>query len=268
MIKEQLLRYQEEFKEALQDLKTKGKRKRQIPNILTSLRLLAPFFILPSAFVGNVPLVLTFVGVFSITDFLDGAIARTFHLTSNLGRDLDAFCDKIFAGTLLLGASFMNPILLINLGLELAITSINVRAKLKGLDPKSLYIGKIKTFFLFPLLGLSLVSNALAIEPIFYTLLGITASLQGITAYSYQGKYQKDLAAKRREAMPVLTPSPKREEQDREEEKEMIHILSLREQKMETLKEMRSILTEEIGLEKPIEPTFSKEKQYHIEKKD
>ena len=201
-----------------------------------------------------------------MTDFLDGAIARTFHFTSDLGRDLDAFCDKIFAGTLLLGASFMNPLLLINLGLELAITGINVKAKLKGLDPRSLYIGKIKTFFLFPLLGLSLVSKGLALESLFYTMLGVTATLQGITAYSYDEKYKKAFAHKKRlEGISELISS---EEKEKREEPEMIHLLSPREKKIETLREMRNILTNEINLEKPLEEMPQKEKQYQIKKKD
>ncbi len=267
MIKEQLLRYLEEVKGAIQDLKTKGKRKNQIPNILTSLRLLAPFFILPASFTGNVPLVLTFVGVFSVTDLLDGWIARTFHLTSNLGRDLDAFCDKLFAGTLLLGASFIHPMLLCNLGLELAITEMNVRAKLEGLEPKSLIIGKLKTFFLFSLLGVSFISPYVSLDPLFYTMLGTTLTLQGATAFSYQEKYKKirKLKKKQQEVETLCTELATEEEKENEKVKEPeIHLLSPREQKIETLKGMKEVLTQEVLLDKTDEK--EEEKPYQLEK--
>ena len=48
----------------------------------------------------------------------------------------------------------------------------------------------------------------------------------------------------------------------------MIHLLSPREKKIETLREMRNILTNEINLEKPLEEMPQKEKQYQIKKKD
>ena len=42
--------YKIKFKEAFTDLKTKGRRHKQIPNILTTSRLLAaPVFIIPAA---------------------------------------------------------------------------------------------------------------------------------------------------------------------------------------------------------------------------
>lgn len=190
MLKKEWENYKQEVKEALEDLRTKGRRKRQIPNILTSLRLLAPFFILPASFFKNIPLVLGFVAGFSVTDMLDGFIARTFHFTSKLGKDLDACCDKIFAGTLLLASSFMNPIMLISLGLESVIAGININAKLKGKEPHSLYIGKLKTFFLFPLLGLSLVSNVEMLDLLFKITFGVTTGLQVLTTFSYLAKYQ------------------------------------------------------------------------------
>ncbi len=189
-MKEQWKIYKRELNEAWESLRTKGKRKTQIPNILTSLRLFAPVFILPASFFEDIPLVLFFVGIFSITDMLDGFIARTFHFTSELGKDLDAFCDKVFAGTLLLAASFLNPIMVMSLFLEIVIASINVYAQIKGRNPKSLSIGKVKTFFLFPLLGLSLVNGSKILEKFFKILFGITIILQLWTVCAYRKKYQ------------------------------------------------------------------------------
>ena len=62
-VKEQYKIY---IKEALEDIKTKGRRYRQIPNIITSSRLIAaPFFIIPAALCKNLFLLVIFVTFFS-----------------------------------------------------------------------------------------------------------------------------------------------------------------------------------------------------------
>lgn len=239
--------YKEEIKEAWKDLKTKGRRRRQIPNILTSLRLLAPVFILPSAFLGNIPFVIGSFIAFSVTDMLDGFIARKFNFTSKLGRDLDAFSDKIFAGTLLLASSIINPILLLNFSLEACIAGINVNAKLKGVEAKSLIIGKVKTAFLFPLLGCSFIYSTLSIEPLFNLLFASTTLLQVLTISSYHRNYKTLIENKVEEKESVVereTELVEMEEKDKE--------LGLGEKKLtktssdlESLRDIRKSLVEE-----------------------
>ena len=159
-IKNVLKNYKLLFKDALNDLKTKGKRHKQIPNILTLTRLIAaPLFIIPTAIAGNVPFIVIFTLLFSLTDAVDGFIARRYNLISELGKDLDAICDKFFAGTLLIAASCFSPILLFNLVGELVIAIINIKHKLDGKQPGSLYVGKIKTCVLYPLLGIGILNN-------------------------------------------------------------------------------------------------------------
>ncbi len=269
MLKEQWEKYKQQFKEAIADLKTKGRRKYQIPNILTSMRLLAPFFILPAAFTGNVPLVFVFVGTFSVTDLLDGFIARKFHLTSDLGRDLDAFCDKIFAGTLLLGSSFMNPTLLFNFGLEALIAGTNTKAKLEGMDVRSLLIGKVKTFFLFPLIGLGFVSKELPIEMVVQSGVVATALLQIVTFHSYQRKYKEYKEEKER--IHVEPPQTIIPEEEKEKEKSSVlekketmdfrpTVFGKRKSQLENLRQMKTILMEEVGMVPP--EKIEEEKKY------
>ncbi len=182
---EVLNHYKKLIDEALNDLKTPGKRHKQIPNILTALRLFAPLVILPVAATGNIPLTLGIAAGFALTDAADGVIARTFHLQSELGKDLDAVTDKIFSTTLLAAAAFANPLLLLNIGLEGVISLINTDKKLKGYETSSTMTGKLKTWALFGLTILGIAAPALNEAGIINLLSVGTAGLQALTATSY-----------------------------------------------------------------------------------
>ena len=90
-------KYKEDIKNCFKDLKDKDKRIKQIPNLLTASRLLAPLFIVPAAFSGNIPLAILFTCLFEATDALDGFAARKLNAVSEFGKDLDPIVDKIFA---------------------------------------------------------------------------------------------------------------------------------------------------------------------------
>ena len=185
------LYYKKLFKEAFNDLKTKGRRVRQIPNILTFMRILAPFFIIPVAIIKNVTWIAIFVIFFSMTDAVDGFIARRYNFVSELGKDLDAVCDKVFAGTLLLVASFFKPLLIINLILEAAIAFVNTIAKLNDCDPHSHLIGKAKTCVLYPLIGLGYLTSYMDIFGIFIFAFLMTTAMQLATTFTYIYKYRE-----------------------------------------------------------------------------
>lgn len=184
-------KYKKDISEAIEELKTPGKRHRQIPNILTASRLLAPLAILPAAFSGNVPLTAGLALGFGLTDCVDGAIARKFDLQSDLGKDLDAVTDKVFVGTLLIASAFFNPILLCNLGLEGAIAAINVKQKMSGKETGSTMVGKYKTWAVFGLAALGLIAPEVGLSTLVNVLALGTAAMQGLTIGSYLTKYGK-----------------------------------------------------------------------------
>ena len=186
--------YKKLFKEAFTDLKTKGRRHKQIPNILTASRLIAaPAFIIPAALHKSLLWIVIFVTIFSLTDAFDGFIARKYGLVSQLGRDLDAICDKVFALSLLIAASFFEPILLCNILAEVIIAIINVREKLTNQKPKSLYVGKIKTWVLYPLLGLAFAKELVKeLVPVFSIFLIACVCMQMITITFYLVKYERN----------------------------------------------------------------------------
>ena len=187
-IKDMKRKYGQEIKEAINDLKTKGKRKKQIPNLLTASRLFAPIFIIPAAAFGNLPLAGILTMGFAATDGVDGFLARRWKVTSELGRDLDAVTDKIFAGTLLITLSFFNPTLITTLGLEAVIGGVNAYSAYKGNDPRTAIVGKVKTAALSALIVSSFAGAFFNVPSVVTNgLFAATTALQVITA----GKYVK-----------------------------------------------------------------------------
>lgn len=185
-MKEQLIKYKKMFKEMIKDLKTKNNRYRQIPNILTILRFLAPFVIIPSFVLSNFLVGFTSIIIFSFTDAMDGFIARKFNLTSDLGRDLDAIADKVFAGTLLISLCTINPVYLINLVLELSIGATCAYKKTHNVDVRTCLIGKIKTIILDILVIIGFGNIFLDIpEIIFSVMISLTATLQVLSLKEY-----------------------------------------------------------------------------------
>lgn len=183
--------YKKKIKEAFNDLKTKGRRYRQIPNLLTASRLLAaPFFIIPAAINKSIFWVVIFVTIFSLTDALDGFIARKYNLVSELGKDLDAACDKVFVLSLLIAASIFKPILICTILAEVIIAVINIKEKLNNKNPISLYVGKIKAWVLYPLLGLAFVDSIKNVSEIFNVFMGACICMEMITITFYLIKYE------------------------------------------------------------------------------
>lgn len=183
-------KYKEQIKEAIEDLKTPGRRHKQIPNILTLSRMFSPFIIIPNALLGNSEEAMKLAAFFGLTDLVDGYIARKFNLSSPLGADLDALTDKLFAGTLLLTGAVSNPYLLANTGLEMAIAGVNLKQKFSGNKSGSTIMGKVKTGAVFTLGGLSVAATSVQeLDKVIFPLAISTAILQTMTLVSYLKKY-------------------------------------------------------------------------------
>jgi len=82
-----------------------GKGVMNLPNKLTILRvLLIPFFVLffYLNFTAHYFVALAVFALAAITDFLDGYLARKYHLVTNLGKFLDPIADKVLVLTALI----------------------------------------------------------------------------------------------------------------------------------------------------------------------
>jgi len=79
---------------------------KNIPNYLTISRILAVPFVIATFYLDNSKLAHQLGAIIfalaSITDFLDGFIARRYNITSNFGRMFDPIADKLLVGCVLI----------------------------------------------------------------------------------------------------------------------------------------------------------------------
>lgn len=147
-IKEYTNNFFKEAKKNINDLKSIKTIPKQIPNLLTFSRALAPVLINILFFADNIPGALVVCGLTFLTDAFDGPIARKLNVQSQFGADLDAICDKVLIAGISIPIVILNPMMLINVALEVLISITNVKAKLRNKNPKSSILGKAKTWVL------------------------------------------------------------------------------------------------------------------------
>lgn len=143
------------------DKKFGGKKEIAIVNSVTALRCLASFLVIPVFKVLGGLNAAIFSGIFLLTDFIDGFLARKLKSSTFFGAIFDGLTDKAFGILAYATLMTINPIIFsIPLLLEVAITIVqNIKLK-NGQNVKSNMIGKIKTWFL----GLSIVGSFTAID--------------------------------------------------------------------------------------------------------
>ena len=140
---------------------------KHVPNTLTILRIVVTpvlIFLLFSKFTLGPFWALVLFVLASISDYLDGKLARIFGLHSRLGRFLDPFADKVLVlGTftalsvLLPGAVPWWAVALIALR-DISVTGLRIWTEAKGKSLKTIPMAKTKTTFqLIYLIGMLLL---------------------------------------------------------------------------------------------------------------
>ena len=166
-----------------------------LPNILTFFRIIsAPILvvILMSTEFKMVLAGLTIFIISSLTDFLDGYLARSFNQSSKLGKILDPIADKLLVTCALLSLVSNNIIHEINI---LAATFIiireifisGLREYARGNSLTVSFLAKVKTFTQFIAIILLIPSGILDLNFQFIglTFLWLSAILSLFTAYQY-----------------------------------------------------------------------------------
>ncbi|MBN1549689.1 CDP-diacylglycerol--glycerol-3-phosphate 3-phosphatidyltransferase [Candidatus Babeliales bacterium] len=130
-----------------------------IPTVLTLIRMLVSPFLLPFLFVYLAPLNVFWINILlalifvllSVTDLLDGYVARRLGAESDIGKILDPIADKVLLYSALIALLAANKIyfvwVLIMVIRELFVTGIRQVASEQGIAIPVSFIGKLKTFF-------------------------------------------------------------------------------------------------------------------------
>lgn len=134
-----------------------------IPNILSVLRLVGVPFFLWAILSGHDGLALLLLMASGVTDYLDGKIARQFHMESRLGAFLDPIADRLYILTTLVGLLWRDliPVWLVAalLARELVMGLMLLYLRSRGqLGLPVHFVGKAATFnllYAFPLLLLA-----------------------------------------------------------------------------------------------------------------
>ena len=125
-----------------------------LPNKLTILRvILIPFFVVFMLFDINGAadkwIALVIFCVASLTDMLDGKIARKYNLVTNFGKFMDPLADKLLVCTALICLTSMNRlnviVVLVIIAREFIISGFRLVASDNGIVIAASYWGKFKT---------------------------------------------------------------------------------------------------------------------------
>ena len=125
-----------------------------LPNMLTILRvILIPFFVVFMLFditgAADKWIALVIFCVASLTDMLDGKIARKYNLVTNFGKFMDPLADKLLVCTALICLTSMNRlnviVVLVIIAREFIISGFRLVASDNGIVIAASYWGKFKT---------------------------------------------------------------------------------------------------------------------------
>jgi cardiolipin synthase len=136
-----------------------------VPNLLSFLRLaLVPVF-LGLLVSGEDAWALLVLAVASVTDFLDGAIARRFNQITRLGQLLDPAADRLYIFAALIGLAWRDLvpwwIVAVVVGRDVFLLGLGVVLANHGFGPLPVHqLGKVATFCLFYALPMIMLGQA------------------------------------------------------------------------------------------------------------
>lgn len=161
-----------------------------LPNKLTTFRvILIPFFVfflLAPYFegYGNYIALVIFI-VASLTDFLDGKIARKYNLVTNFGKFMDPLADKLLVCSALICLIELGQlpawVVIIIISREFIISGFRLVAADNGVVIAASYWGKFKTTFqmaavilmIFNIPALTLVTNIVVVIAVALTIISL-----------------------------------------------------------------------------------------------
>lgn len=163
-----------------------------VPNVLSFFRLaLVPVFLI-FLITGEDGLALIVLIVSSITDFLDGFLARRLHQISRLGQLLDPAADRLYIFAALIGLAWRDVIpwwlVAAIVGRDVLLGVLGIILANHGFGPLPVHhLGKVATFCLLLALPLLMIGEALPVVAPISLPLGWAIALWGTFLYWWAG---------------------------------------------------------------------------------
>jgi CDP-diacylglycerol--glycerol-3-phosphate 3-phosphatidyltransferase len=168
-----------------------------LPNKLTVLRvLMVPFFVLfmltDLGGAENKWIALAIFVVASLTDLLDGKIARKYNLVTNFGKFMDPLADKLLVCSAMIclieKGSLAAWIVIVIIAREFIISGFRLVASDNGIVIAASYWGKFKTVFQMAMVIVLLMDLGGAFDVIGQALIWISLALTIISLIDYVAK--------------------------------------------------------------------------------
>ena len=167
-----------------------------LPNKLTVLRvIMIPFFVvfmltdLGGTYSNYIALVIFCVA--SLTDMLDGKIARKYNLVTNFGKFMDPLADKLLVSSAMICLSPMDKlpawIVIVMISREFIISGFRLVAADNGIVIAASYWGKFKTTFQM-IAVILMIFNIPALKTVTFIMLAAAVVLTIVSLVDYVAK--------------------------------------------------------------------------------
>ena len=163
-----------------------------VPNMLSFLRLLLVPVFLVLILQGQDAFALLVLVISSVTDYLDGVIARRWNQMSRLGQLLDPAADRLFIFTALIGLAIRGVIpwwlVAIIVGRDVLLLVLGIILANNGYGPLPVHhLGKVATFCLFYALPILMIGQAFSEVAWLTAPIGWAFALWGAFLYWWAG---------------------------------------------------------------------------------
>jgi cardiolipin synthase len=163
-----------------------------IPNVLSFIRLLMVPVFLVLIIGGQDGYALLVLVISSVTDFLDGQIARRFHQVSRLGQLLDPAADRLFIFAALVGLAVRGVIpwwlFIVIVARDIMLLVLGITGANFGYGPLPVHhLGKMATLFLFYALPILMIGQAFPDAAAIANPIGWAFVLWGVFLYWWAG---------------------------------------------------------------------------------
>lgn len=168
-----------------------------LPNKLTTLRvIMIPFFVffMLTDVGGNANkwIALALFVIASLTDFLDGKIARKYHLVTNFGKFMDPLADKLLVCSALICLQDLDRVpawvVIVIIAREFIISGFRLVASDNGIVIAASYWGKFKTTFQMLMIIVMIMNLGGAFDMVGTVLMWIALALTIISLVDYIAK--------------------------------------------------------------------------------